>query len=101
MEKPKNHIFICCSARMTGEIKGVCAQKDGIEIARALAEGVQERDMSDQVMVTPTGCFGLCTKGPVVMIYPQQIWYGQVSPDDVEDILDAIENDSVVEKLII
>lgn len=101
MEKPKYHVFVCSSARLTGEIKGVCAKKESISLLQALNEGVDERDLSDQVMITTTGCLGLCTMGPVMMIYPQQTWYGNVTVDDVEEILDAIENDEIVERLSI
>lgn len=101
MEKPKYHIFVCSSARMNGEIKGVCAQKESIAILQALNEGIEERDLTDQVMITTTGCLGLCSMGPIVMIYPEQTWYGKVSMDDVEDILDAIENETTVERLCI
>ncbi|NDL66502.1 (2Fe-2S) ferredoxin domain-containing protein [Anaerotalea alkaliphila] len=101
MEKPKFHLFVCSSARLTGEIKGVCAQKEGVDIARALIEEVQDRGIDDQVMVTTTGCLGLCSMGPVVMVYPEQTWYGKVAMGDVEEILDAIEEESVVERLLI
>ncbi len=52
-------------------------------------------------MVTSTGCVGICEKGPIVMIYPQQAWYGEVTEDDVEDILDALEEGTVVDRLSI
>jgi len=34
---------------------------------------------------------GLCTNGPNVMIYPQQIWFSEVFPHDVEEIVSAVE----------
>ena len=50
-------------------------------------------------MVTHMGCAGLCTMGPIVMIYPEQTWYGNVSIDDVEEIVDALEQGEKVERL--
>jgi (2Fe-2S) ferredoxin len=64
-------------------------------------EEVMDRDLEGEVMVTSTGCVGLCEKGPVVMIYPQQIWYGEVTEDDVGDILDAVEEGAIVDRLCI
>ena len=101
MDKPKHHIFVCSSSRLNGEVKGFCVNQDGLEILENFVEEVQERDMDSEVMVTNTGCFGLCSMGPVVMIYPDQTWYGKVTPDDVEEIMDAIEEGSVVERLLI
>jgi len=34
---------------------------------------------------------GLCTKGPNVMIYPQRVWFSEVSPDDVDEIVSTLE----------
>ena len=101
MDKPKHHIFVCTSSRLTGQNKGYCLQKDSVEIIAAFNEEISDRDLEGQVMVTNTGCLGICTLGPVVMIYPQQTWYGHVTPEDVPDILDALEADSMVERLMI
>lgn len=101
MDKPKVHIFVCGSARLVGENKGFCLQKGATDIIRNFAEEIQDRDLDGEIMVTSTGCLGLCSMGPVVMLYPQQIWYGKVTEDDVEEIMDAIEADEVVGRLMI
>lgn len=101
MEKPKHHIFVCSSSRLTGELKGFCAQNEGLGILESIVEEVQDRMIDSEVMVTNTGCLGLCSMGPVVMIYPEQIWYGKVTPDDVEEIMDALEEGEIVERLVI
>lgn len=101
MEKPKHHIFVCTSSRLTGENKGFCVQQKGKDIIAAFAEQVADRDLDADVMVTNTGCLGLCSMGPVVMIYPEQVWYGKVTPDDVEEIMDALEEGEIVSRLVI
>jgi len=101
MEKPKHHIFVCVSSRLTGEAKGFCLQKDGKEIIAKFMEEIQDRDLDSEIMVTSTGCLGLCSMGPIVMIYPDTIWYGKVTVDDVEEIMDAIEENTVVERLVL
>ena len=99
MEKPKAHIFVCCSTRMNGTVQGVCSKKAGQEILQNLVEEVNDREIEDEVMVSHMGCVGLCSKGPIVMIYPEQTWYGNVTPDDVEEILDALEEGKTVKRL--
>lgn len=101
MDKPEHHIFVCTSARLTGQNQGYCIQKDSASIIANFNEEIADRDLENQVMVTTTGCLGICTKGPVVMIYPQQTWYGKVTPDDVAEIMDALEGGAVVERLVI
>lgn len=101
MEKPKYHIFVCVSSRLTGENKGFCVQQQGKEIVQAFVEEIQDRDLDSEVMITTTGCVGICSMGPIVMVYPEQTWYGKVTVDDVEEIVDAIEEGGTVERLII
>ncbi len=101
MDKLKHHIFVCSSSRLTGEIKGYCASNEGLEILENFVEEVQDREMDSDVMVTNTGCLGMCSMGPIVIVYPEGTWYGKVSADDVEEIMDALEEGESVERLMI
>lgn len=96
MEKPKHHIFVCTSSRMSGEPKGVCCKKNGAQLIQTIQEELDERGMSD-VIVTNTGCMKFCEKGPIMIIYPEGIWYAEVDEDKVVDIIDALENGDKVE----
>jgi len=99
MDKPKHHIFVCTSSRLTGQNQGYCHQNGGNEIIAAFNEEITDRELDGEVMLSNTGCFGLCSMGPVVMIYPQQIWYQKVTEEDVEEIMDALEEGAVVDRL--
>lgn len=100
MNKPKKHIFVCTSSRITGQQKGFCHTKDGVEIVSAFMEEIEDRDLGGEVFVSNTGCFGLCEKGPIVVVYPDNVWYGSVTPDDVEEIMEEhIEGGNVVKRL--
>jgi (2Fe-2S) ferredoxin len=55
---------------------------------------VKQRWPDHRIRVSQTGCLGVCEEGPNVMIYPQNLWFRQVTPADVDGIL------SVIEKLI-
>ena len=83
------HVFVCTNDR--GGKKKSCADNDSPLIRKALKEGVNERGWKGKVRVSQSGCMGLCAKGPNVMVYPQKIWYSQVSTDDVDLILSKIE----------
>ncbi len=96
----KHHIFICTSCRINGQQKGYCYQNDAVSIVQAFIEEIEDRDLSSEVMITNTGCFGICEKGPVVVVYPEGVWYGNVTEDDVEEIVEShIENGKPVKRL--
>lgn len=101
MNLPKHHIFVCSSARLTGEIKGFCAQNEGLEILENFVEEIQERELDGDMMVTNTGCLGMCSMGPIVIVYPEATWYGKVTADDVEEIMDALESGETLKRLLI
>ena len=56
--------------------------------------------MEDTIEATITGCFGFCARGPIVKIYPDEIFYVQVKKEDTGRIIDAIIHDTVVEDLL-
>ncbi len=84
----QHHIFVCTSCRINGQQKGMCFAKDSVDLVRRFLEAAEEQDLSSKIMITNTGCFGICDKGPVVVIYPEGVWYGNVSEDDVDKILE-------------
>jgi (2Fe-2S) ferredoxin len=65
-------------------------------------EEIEERELGGEIFINNTGCFGICETGPIVVVYPDNVWYGSVTPDDVEEIMDEhIEGGNVVERLLI
>jgi len=102
MLKPKYHIFVCTSCRINGQQKGYCHTKGSVDIVTKFMEEVEDRDLGGEVMITNTGCFGICNDGPIVVVYPQGGWYGAVSEEDVEEIIEShIENGKIVKRLLI
>jgi (2Fe-2S) ferredoxin len=88
MVKIKNHIFVCTSCRINGQQKGLCYSKDSVDIVQKFMEEIEEYDLSGDVMVTNTGCFGICEKGPIAVVYPEGIWYGNLTEESVEKIVE-------------
>jgi len=100
MQKPKFHIFVCTSSRPNGQQKGFCHSKTSVDVMTRFMEEIEERDIGGEVFLSNTGCFGICEKGPVVVVYPDNVWYGSVTPADVPEILDKhIEGGTVVSRL--
>jgi (2Fe-2S) ferredoxin len=102
MLKPEYHVFVCSSSRLNGQQKGYCFSKNAVDIVQTLIEEIDSRDLNDKVMVTNCGCFGICSNGPIVVVYPDGVWYKEVSADDVEEIVEShFENGKIVERLLI
>ncbi|MDD1680494.1 MAG: (2Fe-2S) ferredoxin domain-containing protein [Methanoregula sp.] len=89
MQKPTHHIFVCTSSRPNGQQKGFCHTKAGLEVMAKFQEEIEERGIGGEVFLSNTGCFSICEKGPVVVVYPDNTWYGPVTADDVPEILDS------------
>lgn len=100
MQKPSKHIFICTSSRHTGQQKGFCHSKAGVGVLMRFMEEIEARELGSEVFVNNTGCFGVCEKGPIVVVYPDNVWYKSVTPEDVAEIVDShVEGGKVVERL--
>ena len=102
MVKPKYHVFICTSCRINGQQKGFCHSKNSVGIVERFMEEIEDRGLSGDVVINNTGCFGICDKGPIVVVYPEGAWYGNVSEEDVERIVEEhFENGTPVSELLI
>ena len=101
MEKPEKHIFVCASFRASGEPQGVCHKKGSGGFLAYLENELIDRGLAE-VSVTSTGCLKACDRGPVMVVYPDNNWYGKVESEEViDEILDAMEDDTVAEKYVL
>ena len=88
----EKHILVCHG---TG-----CTSSKSLEILRRFREILEEKGI-ENVRVIQTGCFGLCAKGPIVIIRPEDTFYAMVTPEDCEEIIDThIVNGGKVERLL-
>jgi (2Fe-2S) ferredoxin len=100
MEKPKCHIFVCASFRASGDAKGACNKKGSTDLLPYIENEILDRGLDAQI--TSTGCMKACDYGPVMVVYPQGHWYGPVESQEVVDqILDAIEDNTIAQELLI
>ena len=89
----KRHIVLCGG---TG-----CLSSHSDEIRAKFEKVIKERGLEDKVTVNQVGCFGFCSQGPFVKIYPEDTLYRMVKIDDVEDIVETdIVKGEIVERLL-
>ncbi len=98
MQKPTKHIFVCASFRVSGEPQGVCHKKGSVSLLQYLEQELADRGLAG-VAVSSTGCLKVCDRGPAMVVYPDNVWYGKVENEEaIDEIIDAIENGTVAEK---
>ena len=77
-----------------------CMAGGTMNIKERFEEAIAKRHMEDKIAIRVVGCFGLCSEGPFVRVFPEDVLYRLVSPDDVHDILEGIEDGTVVDRLV-
>ena len=78
-----------------------CISSNSLEIKAKFEKLVEEKGLSDKVTVNQVGCFGFCSQGPFVKIYPEDTLYRLVTIDDVEEIVEKdIIGGEVIERLL-
>ena len=63
-----------------------CMSSHSKNIKEKFDEVIEKLGLQDEVLIFQSGCFGLCEKGPVVIVYPDEVFYGHVTVDDVEPL---------------
>lgn len=92
-EGGRMHILVCGG---TG-----CTSSNSLKIMEELEILIRTSGMQDDIKIVKTGCFGLCAKGPIVMLYPDHIMYTLVQPEDVNEIFDShVKNGIPVKRLL-
>ena len=78
-----------------------CTSSDSLQIIENLKAEIEKAGLSDHAMVHLTGCFGFCAMGPIVKVYPDNVFYVHVKPEDAAEIVQShIDNNQVVERLL-
>lgn len=97
----KRHVFFCLNERKNGE--ACCAQSNAQEAFDHCKNRVKALGLAGpgQVRVNKSGCLDRCAGGPVVVVYPEAVWYTYVDHADIDEIVEShLKNGQVVERLL-
>ena len=96
------HIFICINERESDHPRGCCKAKGGEEVRARFKAALKERKLNVAMRANASGCLDACEFGVTVVVYPDGVWYGGVTPDDVEEIIEShLVGDVPVARLLI
>ena len=89
----RSHVLVCGG---TG-----CTSSGSEQIIQTLKDELKKNRLQNEVAVVKTGCHGLCAEGPVMIVYPEAVFYSRVRPEDVEEIVsEHLLKGRIVERLI-
>ncbi len=90
----KKHVFICVSGK-------TCPGEGAEAVLGEFRKEISERGLKKEIRINKAGCFDQCGNGPLVVVYPDTVWYAHVQPSDVKEIVNEhLLNDRPVERLI-
>lgn len=94
------HVFFCTNLRADGS---QCCQQYGAQAARDYAkQRIKSLKMAGKggVRINNAGCLDRCAEGPVLVVYPEGVWYTYVDNEDIDEIIDEhLVGGRVVERL--
>ena len=87
MEPFRFHLFVCTQQKPEGVAS--CPARGSLAVVDRLDRELQSRGLTNEIQITTCGCMGLCDEGPVMVVYPDGVWYRRVQPSDVVEIVDT------------
>src|ERR1022692_5306202 len=89
MPKFEKHIFVCGNQRPAGHPRGSCDPLAEAKLQKLFKQKLAERGLKGKVRANQAGCLDPCEHGPNVVVYPDAIWYGGVTANDVDEIIES------------
>ncbi len=81
----KKHVLVCGQQKPQGIPS--CGGAGGLAIFEDLRVKIFQAKKENEIMVTATGCLGTCGVGPVLVVYPEGVWYTGVKKEDLDRIV--------------
>ena len=98
----KYHIFICLNERDDGA--QCCSQFNALKIFDYIKQKIKSLNLRGKglVRINRSGCFDRCSEGPMLVVYPDAVWYTFIDEADIDEIIQShIINNATVERLMI
>lgn len=96
----KRHIFACHTQRPPAHPRGSCGAAGAQPLWDRLASKIEQESLTD-VGFTASGCLGFCAAGPLMVLYPEGIWYRPTTQEDIEEIVEThLKEGRLVERLV-
>ncbi len=89
MPKFTHHIFICTNQRPPENPRGCCDATGLGDLQLKFKQELSKRGLKGAVRANKAGCLDQCEHGPVMVIYPEAVWYGGITAEDISEIVES------------
>ncbi|SFK01652.1 (2Fe-2S) ferredoxin domain-containing protein [Methylocapsa palsarum] len=94
------HIFACFTQRPPGHPRGSCGALGAQPLWDRLSKKIEAKGLTE-VGFTAAGCLGFCSAGPLMVVYPEGVWYRPQTPEDIDEIFEShLVGGKLVERLV-
>ena len=97
----QTHVFCCTAQRDAGHPRGCCWDRGAAELQGYMKTRALELEL-ERVRINQSGCLDRCELGPVMVIYPEGVWYTYRDQADIDEILTChVRDGGRVERLML
>lgn len=87
VRKLEQHVLICTNDRPAGHPRGCCKAKNAEELVQEFKKEISSAGLAGAVRAQRAGCLDTCEWGASLVVYPENVWYGKVTLQDVRQIV--------------
>jgi (2Fe-2S) ferredoxin len=84
----ERHVFICHNTRPADAPRPCCTIDGKSDLHTRMQQLARAAGLGTKVRINKAGCLDQCEHGPMVVVYPEAVWYGKVRPEDAEEIVE-------------
>jgi (2Fe-2S) ferredoxin len=98
----KRHVFACATQRPPGHPRGSCGATGAQPLWDRLGRALEGAGLTADIGLTASACLGFCKAGPLMVVYPEGVWYRPTTPDDIDEIVDShLQRGRLVDRLVV
>jgi ferredoxin-NADP reductase/(2Fe-2S) ferredoxin len=83
------HVFCCINERAAGHPRGSCSVRGSVDLQEYMKAQAKRFSQGRRIRINKSGCLDRCELGPVMVIYPEGVWYHYQTKDDIDEILES------------
>jgi len=95
MPLPHHHILVCINERPPENPKGSCKPRGSLDVYARLREAILHRGLKGRIAVNTTNCLKSCPFGATVAVWPEGAYYGGMTPDRADALIDSVQSGEV------
>ncbi len=84
----EHHVFACYTQRPPGHPRGSCGAAGAQPLWDRMGKAIETQRLGD-IGFTASGCLGFCNAGPLMVVYPEGVWYRPNTAEDIDEIVES------------